>query len=61
MPLNQLPLTLTLRLGANPRPTYPNLTTDASGFFTVSVTHAAGRRLHLVGQGADLPGDAAAR
>jgi hypothetical protein len=35
--LNQLPLTLTLRLGANTT-TYPNLTTDASGFFTVSVS-----------------------
>ena len=36
--LNQLPITLTLKLGANPAVHYPNQTTDASGFFTVTVT-----------------------
>ena len=35
--LNQLPITLTLRMGANPPVHYPGLTTDAGGFFTVSV------------------------
>jgi hypothetical protein len=35
--LNQLPITLTLRLGANAPVNYPNQTTDASGFFTVPV------------------------
>jgi hypothetical protein len=39
--LNQLPLTMTLRLGANTT-TYPTLTADASGFFTVSVTTLPG-------------------
>ena len=36
-PLNQLPLTLTLRLGASVI-TYPNQTTDAGGVFTVPVS-----------------------
>jgi hypothetical protein len=36
-PLNQLPLTLLLRQGTTTT-AYPNLTTDASGFFTVSVS-----------------------
>jgi hypothetical protein len=35
--LNQLPLTLTLQLGSSTT-SYPNLQTDASGFFTVPVT-----------------------
>src|SRR5262249_13378849 len=35
--LNQMPIMLTLCLGANTT-IYPNLTTDVSGFFTVTVT-----------------------
>ena len=34
----QLPITPTLRLGSNPEADYPGLTTDSSGFFTVTVT-----------------------
>lgn len=36
-PLQQLPVSLTLRLGAA-QPAYPPITTDSSGFFTASVT-----------------------
>src|SRR4051812_40648068 len=34
----QLPLTLTLHLDTNPDINYTGLTTDSSGFFTVTVT-----------------------